>query len=357
MVFPHDELHTGDGHAVAQRPIPGGVRGVGESRPAIRETLEAFAFQRRQAADQSAAICLLTYQVCGIFILSGAFCRGHIVIVKYVYTLSGIKNAVLFRRRPVSRVSLFHQRQIVASGPARAESVGAMVCGPVYLHRCRGFHTPGLMPVLLSPQGPRDPHRTVHHAAALVIQTYNRWHAVPTWTALEVGATDSLYPMLPAPAPAQQKTGYERFVGLYPGLSLQRTCYIVQVTHLIPLVGGECDLHLRTILTAAWICDKGLHLKVLRRHQCTGHTVQVNAFIALIDMVGFRFAGYGRGRVKPCCIRKAASNKGGSDLPRQAARRRIPRHAVWDSEYRDGAVAAKSATRNTRRRLWGTPKC
>ena len=46
--------------------------------------------------------------------------------------------------------------------------------------------------------------------------------------------------------------------------------------------------------------NKGLHLKVLRRHQSAGHTVQVNAFAALVDMVGFRFAGYGRGRVKPC---------------------------------------------------------
>ena len=74
----------------------------------------------------------------------------------------------------------------------------------------------------------------------------------------------------------------------------------MQVTHLVPLVGGECNLFLRTTLTAAGICDKGLHLKVLSRHQGTGHTIQVNAFIALVDMVGFRFAGYGRRRVKPC---------------------------------------------------------
>ena len=26
---------------------------------------------------------------------------------------------------------------------------------------------------------------------------------------------------------------------LYPRLSLQRACYIMQVTHLVPLVGGE----------------------------------------------------------------------------------------------------------------------
>ena len=85
-----------------------------------------------------------------------------------------------------------------------------------------------------------------------------------------------------------------------PRLSLQRACYIMQVTHLVPLVGGECDLFLRTTLTAAGICDKGLHLEVLRCHQSAGHTVQVNAFAALVDMISFRFAGYGRRRVKPC---------------------------------------------------------
>lgn len=53
----------------------------------------------------------------------------------------------------------------------------------------------------------------------------------------------------------------------HPRLSLQRTCHIMQVTHLVPLVGGECDLLLRTTLTAAGICNKGLHLEVLRCHQ------------------------------------------------------------------------------------------
>lgn len=60
---------------------------------------------------------------------------------------------------------------------------------------------------------------------------------------------------------------------LHPRLCAQRTRHIVQIPHLVPLVGGECDLLLRTTLTAAWICDKGLHLEVLRCHQCTEHTV------------------------------------------------------------------------------------
>ena len=55
-------------------------------------------------------------------------------------------------------------------------------------------------------------------------------------------------------------------IHIYPRLSLQRTCHIMQVTHLVPLVGGECDLLLRTTLTAAWICDKGLHLELSLIH-------------------------------------------------------------------------------------------
>ena len=87
---------------------------------------------------------------------------------------------------------------------------------------------------------------------------------------------------------------------LYPRLSLQRTCHIVQIPHLIPLIGGKSHPLFQVVLIDAGICDKGLHLKVLRRHQSTGHTVQVNAFITLVDMVGFGFAGHRRRRVKPC---------------------------------------------------------
>ena len=32
--------------------------------------------------------------------------------------------------------------------------------------------------------------------------------------------------------------------------------------------------------------NKGLHLHIPGRHQCSGHSIQVDAFIALIDMKG-----------------------------------------------------------------------
>ena len=157
-----------------------------------------------------------------------------------------------------------------------------------------------LVSMLLCSEGSGHVFAAFHHAAALVIQTYNRWHAVPTWTALEGWSNRFIISNATRTGTCpSRKTGYKGLL-LYPRLSLQRACYIMQVSHLVPLVGGECDLLLRTTLTATGICDKGLHLEVLCCHQRTGHTVQVNAFIALIDMVGFRFAGYGRGRVKPC---------------------------------------------------------
>ena len=47
-----DILHAGDGNAVAQRPVPGGIRRAFNVRPAVREALEPLAFQRRQPADE-----------------------------------------------------------------------------------------------------------------------------------------------------------------------------------------------------------------------------------------------------------------------------------------------------------------
>ena len=154
--------------------------------------------------------------------------------------------------------------------------------------------------MLLCPQGSGDIFAALHDLPALIIDTEDAGHTVPAGAAFQRGRYILLISNGPgARASSSRKTG-DKGLLFQPWLSLQRACYIMQVTHLVPLVGGECDLLLRTTLTAAGICDKGLHLEVLRCHQRTGHTVQVNAFIALIDMVGFRFAGYGRGRVKPC---------------------------------------------------------
>jgi hypothetical protein len=66
-----------------------------------------------------------------------------------------------------------------------------------------------LMPPLLSAKGAGDIHRAIHHLPALIVQTQDR-------LALR---DESLL--------------------LHTRLSAQRSGYIVQVPHFIPLVGGE----------------------------------------------------------------------------------------------------------------------
>ena len=72
----HDVFHAGNGDAVAQGLIPGGVRCAGDVRPAVRKALEPLAFQRRQAPDEPGRrfffLCLLNDQVGGVLLLAGA---------------------------------------------------------------------------------------------------------------------------------------------------------------------------------------------------------------------------------------------------------------------------------------------
>ena len=108
--------------------------------------------------------------------------------------------------------------------------------------------------MLLCPQCPSDIFAALHDLPALIVDTEDAGHTVSAGAAFQRG----------------------RYVLLISNGSGTRTC-----------PGRETG-------------NKGLHLEVLRCHQGTGHTVQVNAFAALVDMISFRFAGYGRGRVKPC---------------------------------------------------------
>ena len=66
-----------------------------------------------------------------------------------------------------------------------------------------------LMPPLLSAKGAGDIHRAVHHLPALIVQTQHR------------------------------RTLRKKGLLLHTRLSAQRSGYIVQVPHLIALVGGE----------------------------------------------------------------------------------------------------------------------
>ena len=75
--------------------IAGGVRGAGEGRPAVREALEAFTLQRSEAADQLRRSCPrgLMDQVCGVLVLAGTLCGGHITGSKLVCTRCREKTA------------------------------------------------------------------------------------------------------------------------------------------------------------------------------------------------------------------------------------------------------------------------
>ena len=109
--------------------------------------------------------------------------------------------------------------------------------------------------MLLCPEGSGDIFAALHDLPALIIDTEDAGHTVPAGAAFQ----GRRYAFLisngsGARASSSRKTGYKGLL-LYPRLSLQRACYIMQVTYLVPLVGGECDLLLRTTLTAAGICD------------------------------------------------------------------------------------------------------
>ena len=164
---------------------------------------------------------------------------------------------------------------------------------------CRTQHQ-RLVPVFLCPQRPGDIFAALHDLPALIVDTEDAGHTVSAGAAFQRGRYVLLISDGSGACASSSRKSSDKGLLFYPRLSLQRTCYIAQITHLVPLVGGECDLLLRTTLTAAWICDKGLHLEVLRCHQCTGHTVQVNAFIALIDVISLHFTGHRGRRVKPC---------------------------------------------------------
>ena len=150
-----------------------------------------------------------------------------------VYNVSGNTNGISV---------LLNQRYIVTTCAITGRHGGYYLVGAsVAAVNAVIFVNKRLVSMLLCSEGSGHVFAAFHHAAALVIQTYNRWHAVPTWTALEGWSNRFIISNATRTgACPSRKTGYKGLL-LYPRLSLQRTCYIVQVTHLIPLVGGKSN--------------------------------------------------------------------------------------------------------------------
>ena len=87
----HDILHAGDGHAVAQGLIAGGVRGAGQVCPAVRVALQALTFQRGEPPDEEDRRCVtarLADQVCGVLLLAGALGGGDAVLSELIHPLA-----------------------------------------------------------------------------------------------------------------------------------------------------------------------------------------------------------------------------------------------------------------------------
>lgn len=88
---PHDELHTGDRHTVAQRFITGAVRSTGDICPAIRKALQALTLQRSQTTNEiGIGFCLLADEIGGILVLAGALRADYAVLTEIIHTLAAV---------------------------------------------------------------------------------------------------------------------------------------------------------------------------------------------------------------------------------------------------------------------------
>ena len=87
----HDELYAGYRYAVAQCFISGAVRSTGDLCPAIRKALQTFTLQRRQAADEiGIGFCLLTNEIGGILVLTGALRADNTILTEVIHTLAAV---------------------------------------------------------------------------------------------------------------------------------------------------------------------------------------------------------------------------------------------------------------------------
>ena len=104
---------------------------------------------------------------------------------------------------------------------------------------------------------------------------------------------------------------------LHSGLGAEGGGYIMQIPHLIPLVGGK----------GYGLSEESLHLHIGRSHQCAGDPLEVNGLLPLIDMEGKDLGSIYSSGSAPAWSSKALLSCGGSALPLALALRRIPKQA------------------------------
>lgn len=93
---PHNELHTGYRHTVAQRFISGAIRSIGDICPAIRKALQTFTLQRSQAANEiGIGFCLLANEIGGVLVLAGALRADHTILTEIIHTLATVDRMMI----------------------------------------------------------------------------------------------------------------------------------------------------------------------------------------------------------------------------------------------------------------------
>ena len=165
--------------------------------------------------------------------------------------------------------------------------------------------------MLLRPQSTGHIFTALHDAAALVVKTQHRRHHVRAAfcrfqrrrTFLLIADTTGFAAL------TCRKSSSDKSLLLHSGLCAKRASHIMQVTDLIPLIGGEshdpvpagghsavdsersCYIAGQVTVVAVKALNgfirlryEGLHLHIVGRHQSTGHTVQVDALVPLVDM-------------------------------------------------------------------------
>ena len=125
---PHDVLHAGDRHTVAQGFVTGGIRSPWDVCPPIRETLQTLALKGRQAANQVGTVqdalivthilvtdalviranqCAnrflvgLHHQIGGILMLPSALRAGNLIFREHVHPLAAVDGVAIHGRQGV----------------------------------------------------------------------------------------------------------------------------------------------------------------------------------------------------------------------------------------------------------------
>ena len=223
------------------------------------------------------------------------FCGGNVLIFECVHPLAAKDRAMIRSGQGISKIRLIpdavssvlrlavygvtgnavgcrllltHERHIVAAcsvpcGHGRRNGMRTGVSGvnPVVF-----IQHQWLVSMLLGAQGTGHFLLQFHSAASLIVQAENRRHHVAPIGAFERrGAFRGVTDASRAGPGSCAEGGRNEGLLFHPRLGAQRTCHIVKVPHLVPLVGGEGDRIIRNSLQ--WDQSRLYHQRRFERRQ------------------------------------------------------------------------------------------